>query len=53
MTDMWMWYYMWTLAAVITGGGIIALTMWAIAEFDERKWRRRMHEIMSERLDCE
>lgn len=27
-------------------GGVI---MWAIAEVDERKWRKRMRDIMSER----
>lgn len=46
-----MWYAMWTLAGVITGMGIIALTMWATAELDERKWRKRMSEIASEGLD--
>lgn len=27
-------------------GGVV---MWAIAELDERKWRKRMRDIMSER----
>jgi uncharacterized protein (DUF2062 family) len=42
---------MWTLAGVITGMGIIALTMWAISEWDERRWRQRMSEIASEGFD--
>lgn len=49
--ETWLWYAMWTLAGVITGMGIIALTMWAVAELDDRKWRKRMNEIMRESID--
>lgn len=39
------------LLSMIAGWVLIATVMWAIAEWDERKWRKRMSEIASEGLD--
>lgn len=39
------------LGGMIVGFLLVAVTMWAIAEWDERKWRKRMNEIVEEGLD--
>lgn len=39
------------LLAMIAGWLLAALVMWAISEWDERKWRRRMREIEFEQYD--
>ena len=39
------------LLSMIAGWVLIATVMWAIAEWDERKWRKRMGEIASEGFD--
>ena len=33
------------LGGMIVGFFLVAVTMWVIAEWDERKWRKRMNEI--------
>lgn len=39
------------LLSMIAGWVLMAAVMWAIAEWDERKWRKRMSEIASEGFD--
>ena len=39
------------LLAMIAGWLLAAIVMWAISEWDERKWRRRMGEVMRKGLD--
>jgi len=39
------------LGGMIAGFLLVAVTMWAIAEWDERKWRKRMNEIVKEGID--
>ena len=39
------------LGGMIVGFLLVAVTMWAIAEWDERKWRKRMNQIVQEGLD--
>ena len=39
------------LAGMIVGFFLVAVTMWAIAEWDERKWRKRMNKIVEEGID--
>jgi len=39
------------LGGMIAGFFLVAVTMWAIAEWDERKWRKRMNEIAEEGID--
>jgi len=41
------------LLAMIAGWVLAAFVMWAIAEWDERKWRKRMDEIAREGFDRE
>lgn len=38
------------LLAMIGGWVLGGLVMWMIVEWDERKWRKRMRDIMSERV---
>lgn len=51
MTEEFVLYSLWVLGGIITGFVLMALTMWGIAEWDERKWRKRMDEIASEGFD--
>lgn len=51
MTEQVVFYTLWVLGSILVGMGLIALTMWAISEWDERKWRQRMSEIASEGFD--
>ena len=44
-------YALFVLVGFFTGFGMVALTMWGVAEWDERKWRKRMEEIQREGLD--
>ena len=39
------------LMSMIAGWLLAGIVMWAIAEWDERKWRKRMSEIASEGFD--
>jgi len=39
------------LGGMIVGFLLVAVTMWVIAEWDERKWRKRMNEIVQEGID--
>jgi hypothetical protein len=39
------------LLSMIAGWVLIGTVMWAIAEWDERKWRKRMGEIAAEGFD--
>ena len=39
------------LGGMVVGFFLVAVTMWAIAEWDERKWRKRMNEIVKEGID--
>ena len=51
MSDTFVLYALWSLIGMITGFFLVALTMWATAEWDERKWRKRIEEIQREGLD--
>lgn len=53
MTESWVLYGLWTLGGLLTGMILVALTMWGAAEWEERKWRKRMGQIASEGFDRE
>ena len=44
-------FFVVALLGMIAGFFLVAVTMWAIAEWDERKWRKRMNEIVEEGID--
>lgn len=39
------------VVSMFAGWVLAALVMWMVAEWDERKWRKRMEEIQREGLD--
>lgn len=45
------WTAVIVLLAMIAGWTLGGLVMWAIAEWDEHKWRKRMGEIAREGFD--
>ena len=51
MSDPFLVFGLWVLGGLFTGFTLVALTMWGIAEWDERKWRKRMDEIAREGFD--
>jgi hypothetical protein len=51
MSDEVVMFFAISLSAMLAGFFLVGLTMWAIAEWDERKWRKRMGEIAAEGFD--
>ena len=49
--DAWIVYGLWALGGLLTVMILVAVIMWGVAEWDERKWRKRMEEIQREGFD--